>query len=718
MIDDGFCDVCGLAPERESTATSPVPSQMHGPIQGPAAPPVSTSGTTRTRGSRGTSRLTTSAANRGRLGAGLVEIPAVLQHDPLADVLDDPQIPEEKRFCSNPECGTPVGRRKEDRPGRTEGFCTRCRWPFSFRPSLHAGDLVGGQYEVAGCIAHGGLGWIYLARDKNVADKWVVLKGLLNTNDTDAIAAALAERRFLAEVDDHRIVGIINFVQHQAHGYIVMDYVPGTSLRKVLEQRRAENGGEPDPLPLAHAIAYVVEILPAFSYLHARNLIYCDFKPDNVMQTGNGVKLIDLGGVYRLDDPSNAIYGTKGYQAPEISRTGPTVASDLFTIGRTLAFLCTVFQGYQHRFEYTLPGPDEQPLFAQQDSLYRFLLRATATDPDDRFQSADEMHDQLLGVLREVVAAETGRDSTTVSTLFTGELSGELDAPDWHALPGVLVDTNDPAAGLIASLPTGDPVASLELLRAFPDATVEVRLRIAREHLDAGDTDAARGTVDAILDDDPWEWRALWYRGLAGLAAEASDKAVDDFRLVYQALPGELAPKLALGMAHEQAGAIEEAAGWYGIVTRTDPAFTQAAFGLARCSMATGRRADAVTALQRVADSSRAHVAAQCAVAEALLGGDDTTRREVAEAGKVVETLRPGSDERVALQVRVLARALDLVLADGPDDTEVLGTTCSEEGVRAALEQAYRSAAHHAPDASQRFELVDRANAVRPRTLV
>ena len=61
-------------------------------------------------------------------------------------------------------------------------------------PSCKPGDLVGGQYEVVGCLAHGGLGWIYLAKDKNVSDRWVVLKGLLNSGDPDALAAAIAER--------------------------------------------------------------------------------------------------------------------------------------------------------------------------------------------------------------------------------------------------------------------------------------------------------------------------------------------------------------------------------------------------------------------------------------------------------------------------------------------------------------------------------------------
>jgi serine/threonine-protein kinase PknG len=702
---DGFCDVCGLAAERETTATTPAPRVT-----------TAMTGATGTSRRRGTTRAT---SRRSRLGAGLVEIPPVVEQDPEAEILVDPQIPEEKRYCANPPCGAPVGRSRDGVPGRTEGFCARCGHPFSFRPSLQKGDVVGGQYEVAGCIAHGGLGWIYLARDKQLSDRWVVLKGLLNTNDPDAIAAALAERRFLAEVDDHRIVRIYNFVEHESHGYIVMEYVPGTSLRKLLEARRADNDGLDDPLPVAHAVAYMVEILPAFAYLHGRGLLFCDFKPDNVMQTGASAKLIDLGGVYRMDDVSSAIYGTKGFQAPEIAETGPTVASDLYTVGRTLAVLCTAFHGYQQRYEYSLPTPDAEPLYGRYDALYRFLLRATAPDPDDRFQTAEEMHDQLFGVLREIVAAETGTVTQATSSLFTGELSGDVAAPDWRALPALLVDTNDPAAGWLASLPTTAPEDALALLDAAPEATVEVRLRAARELLASGRPDDARTTADAITRDDPWEWRAAWYRALANLALGIGERAASEFEGVYRVVPGELAPKLAMAVALERAGQAAGAARWYDVVGRTDPSYTGAAFGLARCAMTADDRKTALDALERVPPASHAHAAAQAARAEILLGdGTDVDATDVLAAGRIVQQLPHGDPAERRLRVLTLERALALTLGDDDIAGSVFGHGLTEPEIRGALEAAYRNAARHAPDADTRIAFVDQANAVRPRSVL
>ena len=152
----------------------------------------------------------------------------------------NPVVPENKRVC--PRCGSPVGRGRDGQPGRAEGFCPKCGSQFSFTPKLQPGDLVANQYEVAGCLAHGGLGWIYLAKDKNVSDRWVVLKGLLNTGDADALAVAIIEQQFLAQVEHPLIVEIYNFVTHDGAGYIVMEYVGGVSLKDILKNRMREAG--------------------------------------------------------------------------------------------------------------------------------------------------------------------------------------------------------------------------------------------------------------------------------------------------------------------------------------------------------------------------------------------------------------------------------------------------------------------------------------------
>src|SRR5215469_15944153 len=478
-IEDGYCDVCGLAPApapAAAPATGASRSAGSGTGAGTGAP-ASTGGGSR-RGTRG-SRSGGSRSSRGMLGAGLVEVPPVPARDPSTAVLADPQVPENRRFCGN--CGQSVGRARDGRPGLAEGFCRNCGTRFSFTPKLEPGELVAGQYEVLGCLAHGGLGWIYLARDHNVSDRWVVLKGLLDTGDVDALAAAVAERQFLAQVEHPNIVRIYNFVQHasrrdgESAGYIVMEYVGGKSLKEIRLEAR-QRGTQ---VRLAHALAYAIEILPALGYLHDRGLVYCDFKPDNVIQTEEQLKLIDMGGVRQIDG-DGPIYGTVGYQAPEIETDGPSPSSDLYTVGRALAVLTFDFKGYQKDFQYSLPSG--VPLLEQQESFRRLLLRATHRDPARRFGSAGEMIDQLTGVLREVLATGDDRPRPSYSRVFSPELravgtDGSASPPPAAdviaALPVPQVDGTDPAAGYLATtLASHDPAQRAAALAAAvaPDA--------------------------------------------------------------------------------------------------------------------------------------------------------------------------------------------------------------------------------------------------------
>ena len=237
------------------------------------------------------------------------------------------------------------------------------------------GALVARQYEVVGCLAHGGMGWVYLARDRNVSDRWVVLKGLLNAGDRDATAAALAERRFLAEVEHPNIVKIFNFVEHEASGYIVMEYVGGQSLKQILHGAARGQRWRAGPAAApAQAIAYVLEILPALGYLHELGLLFCDFKLDNVIQTQHSLKLIDLGGVYRLDEPTSALFGTVGYQAPEIADAGPVDRRLTCSRSRARSRCCaSTSAAIRAPTGYTLPPQESCRCSQRYDSLYRLL---------------------------------------------------------------------------------------------------------------------------------------------------------------------------------------------------------------------------------------------------------------------------------------------------------------------------------------------------------
>jgi serine/threonine-protein kinase PknG len=797
-IQDGYCDVCGLAPA--PVAAAPASGVASGPgggwaplpsaasiryagsgsaraVSGGSGPAGYGSGSSGSGGSWSTSlsagsgsgpgtrgsRSSSGRSGRGRLGAGLVEVPPVPALDPSAAVLADPRVPESRRFCGH--CGQPVGRSRDGRPGMTEGFCPNDRTRYSFSPKLVPGELVAGQYEVLGCLAHGGLGWIYLARDHHLNDKWVVLKGLLNTGDADAMAAAEAEGRFLAQLDHPNIVRIYNFVQHASQrdgetaGYIVMEYVGGKSLKQIRLDARQHGGA----VPLAHALAYAIEILPAFGYLHDRGLVYCDFKPDNIIQTEEQLKLIDMGGVRYIND-DGAIYGTVGYQAPEIETEGPSPSSDLYTVGRTLAVLTFDFAGFQGQNKFQLP--DDEPLLAAQESYARLLRRATHRHPARRFQSADEMAEQLTGVLREVLSAGDGQPRPAFSGLFSPELraigtdlspaplngNGNGNGPGngtvavalppaadvVAGLPVPLVDGADPAASYLATLGGLEPAEQAQKLlgavtgdAGLPPGVAEspeTRLALARALISAGDLEAAKAALDELSSAGAGDWRAGWYTGLCELAGGRPAAAREAFSAVYDELPGELAPKLALAFAAEAAGDLAAARHYFQLVWLIDRSYVSAGFGTARAYLASGDRVSAIAAVAAVPETSSHHAAAQIAAVRLLVtGGAGLSVADLQQADLRLGRLSLGDNDprRQQLVVEILRAALDWVSATsaapqpGPARSvseRILGCEPNERSLRFGLERGYRALATLLPE--RRVELVDMANSVRPRTWI
>jgi serine/threonine-protein kinase PknG len=725
-LEDGYCDTCGfLAPAASRRPEAEAASFRTGAGFDPAGSPylagesARVSSTSASTGSaRATGQVSSRSSTRGHLGAGLIEVPPIPDQDPASVVMADPEVAESRRRCAS--CDNPVGRSRDGRPGRAEGYCPHCGAQFSFTPKLHPGDLVAGQYGVAGCLAYGGMGWVYLARDRNLDDRWVVLKGLLDSGDESAMAAAIAERRFLVEVKHPNIVDIHNFVQHQGAGYIVMEYVGGQSLK----QLRQGSGGPGTPLPVAHAIAYLLEALPALAYLHARDLLYCDFKPDNVIQTEEQIKIIDLGGVRRMDDDSSDLYGTVGYQAPEVPRDGPSIASDLYTVARTLAVLVFDFRGFQDpgRYATRLPPASQVPVFQRYPGLYRFLQRATRPDRARRFTSAGEMTEQLLGVLRQVVAIEGGRPAPAPSTVFTPDLGVDSDQPSWRVLPLPAAERSDPSAGVLASLAGAPPRQRLVALDGLPD-TADVNFQRARAHVELGGWQQAAEIVVQQGAADPSDWRSWWWQAILEMADGSAKDAAEDFDRVAAELPGELAPLLGLATAVESDGDGPRAAGLYDLVAATDPAHATACFGLARVRHAAGDRQGAAEALRRVPSTSSAYQAAQAALCTVLTRNDNGSRPGVDDltaASDVLSRLSGDARLRALITRDLLASALDLAGTNSGAGApvEIAGVPMEEQALRAALERVCRSLAKLSSTDTDRVALVDEANSFRPRTWI
>src|SRR5262249_23922441 len=148
-----------------------------------------------------------------------------------------------------------------------------------------------------------------------VLKRQVVIKVLLSSNDPELAAQSVKEREFLASIKHANIVAIYDFFTVGTEGYIVMEYVHGQTLEQLMDDK----GG---PLDVADALRYILGILPAFTYLARPELVYCDFKPQNVilewLKDGTQiVKLIDLGTVIKYTPEPDSVYGTGGFFAPE-----------------------------------------------------------------------------------------------------------------------------------------------------------------------------------------------------------------------------------------------------------------------------------------------------------------------------------------------------------------------------------------------------------------
>ena len=417
-----------------------------------------------------------------------------------------------------------------------------------------------------------------------------------------------------------------------------MEYVGGKSLKQILQATR----GQPvSRCRCRVALAYAIEVLPALGYLHSRGLVYCDFKPDNVIQSEEQLKLIDMGGVRRIDDDDSPIYGTVGYQAPEIAdRRAEPVLRPLHRrphAGRADLRL----HGLPERVTRTAcPDPATVPVLAEHESFYRLLRRATDPDPDAPFASAGEMADQLTGVLREVLAVADGEQRPAFSTLFSPELqaigaggrrpsdSADPARPDRRpaaprsspGCPVPQVDTADPAAGYLATLSTLDPAQRTAAL-------IAAVTRGSRSPAEVADVGRRRGSRWPAPHGRPATWTApapRWPtgrdrpRGLAGdlvprgcaqlAAGNAAPRPGPRSTPSTTSCPASSRPSSRSPSRPRRPGDRLAAARYYQLVWTVDRSYVSAAFGLARLRLAAGDQAGAVAALATVPETVQPHL--------------------------------------------------------------------------------------------------------------
>lgn len=260
-----------------------------------------------------------------------------------------------------------------------------------------------GRYEILGEIGRGAMGVVYKARDphidRTVAIKTISLFDLEPADDQEFRERFQQEARTAGRLSHPGIVAIFDVGADPETNapYIVMEYVAGSSLSKLL----LEDHGK---MPLDPALQIVQEVAEALDYAHSEGVTHRDVKPANILLTADGrAKLADFG-IARLDQSHltlpGRLLGSPAYMAPEQMKGEATDGrSDLFSLGVVLYRLSTGYRPFQGNSTatvcYKLLRQDPLPPSALNSELPLelddFLSRAMAKEPEQRFQTGREM---------------------------------------------------------------------------------------------------------------------------------------------------------------------------------------------------------------------------------------------------------------------------------------------------------------------------------------
>ena len=303
----------------------------------------------------------------------------------------------------------------------------------------------GGRYSLRSLLATGGMAEIYLATQaaREGFEKDVVIKRLKPelAQDQRVTDMFLDEARIGAVLNHPNIVHVYDVDEHEDVPFIVMEYILGEELN-VLCRRGIQAGKF---LPLEHSVELIRQAAAGLGYFHHKrdslgkplDIVHCDVSPTNLLITEDGfLKVIDFG-IARVRDqryrPENAVPGKLSYMAPEQCERGRVDhRSDIFSLGIVLYEITVghrLFKGAAQEVAERLRACDIQPpTFLRQEypgALESIVMRCLERHPEDRYQSAYELADDLEQFLRE-----SGLRSTPIRVArYLDSLGGELGAP-------------------------------------------------------------------------------------------------------------------------------------------------------------------------------------------------------------------------------------------------------------------------------------------------
>ena len=256
---------------------------------------------------------------------------------------------------------------------------------------LEIGSLVDGKYKILSEIGHGGMSVVYMAINEKANKTWAVKEvrkdGKMDFNTVRQ--GLMAEIETLKKLKHPNLPSIVDVIEDEDSFIIVMDYIEGRSLDKIIE----ENGAQPE----SFVVEWAKQLCDVFSYLHSRTpaIIYRDMKPANVMLKPDGnIMVIDFGTAknYEIDLGETTGIGTIGYAAPEQyigSGLGRTDArTDIYCLGITLYHLLTNVDPCKNLISDKSIRAVNPALSHGLDAI---IKKCTEHQPDDRYQTCAEL---------------------------------------------------------------------------------------------------------------------------------------------------------------------------------------------------------------------------------------------------------------------------------------------------------------------------------------
>lgn len=326
-----------------------------------------------------------------------------------------------------------------------------------------------GRYEIQAVLGKGSMGIVYLARDPLIG-RLVALKTFRPNLGGDDEDAARFRTRFLREAQSAGILSHPNIVtvhdvvegSEEEATFIAMEYVQGTNLKEVLRYGK--------PLEMAEVVEVLRQMAGSLDYAHGKGVVHRDVKPANVLLTPQRqVKLTDFG-IARFEASNlthdGQLLGTPNYMSPEqVQGREVDHRTDLFSLGVVLYEMITrqkPFSGESltavtHRIVYDKHTPLERYVGGMPEPITLLIDRALAKEPAKRFQTAQEMADELTGIVavyeRQIALSETQSIDDGVNTgLRAGAIPPPPDGSNGEATaaagPAPTRDDPTPAGGV------------------------------------------------------------------------------------------------------------------------------------------------------------------------------------------------------------------------------------------------------------------------------